>query len=39
MTQLIKDNFKLKFLKKVFKCIIPIQGQTFNYQNFLSLLQ
>ena len=36
MTQLIKGNFKLNFFKETVKCIIPIQRQTFNYQNFIS---
>ena len=36
MTQLIKGSFKLNFFKKRIKCIIPIQRQTFNYQNFIS---
>ena len=29
-----KEQFKLKFIKKLLKCIIPIQRQKFNCQNF-----
>ena len=31
-----KGQFQAKIFKKLLKCIIPIQRQTFNYQNFIS---
>ena len=37
MTQLIKDSFKLKFHKKLFKCIIPKTLQFKHIQNLKAL--
>ena len=33
MTQLIKGNFKLNFLKETVRCIIPIQRHTYTKTN------